>query len=410
METAEGRRKEDEHVMIFPFMAKGYMIPLLHLSSALSSSGVAVTFVTTPQNSSFVRQFLPPNPNITLVHLPFPSHPSLPEGCESTDHLPSPDLFPAFFAATELLRRPFRRHVRRLSQSGSLPLCVISDFFLGWTLHECRYFDVPRVVFHGMGVFAMLFSKSLVATQAHVAAAAAGEETFHVPGTPESLFLTDADVPDSFGEFNPGNPILQFAIKNAEDDEGSWGVLVNSFTEMESDYVAPLMAHYKIAGAWLAGPLCLRSPPAGAGSDSGECLGWLDGKAPASVVYVCFGTQTHVSPEQLDKVVQGLYMSGHEFLLVARTAGCLPPPPPAASRRQGLIVRGWARQREVLVHRSTGGFVSHCGWNSMLDSLSAGGADSGLADDRRAVAEREVRGGRAWGRAEDGAHWAGPSQ
>ncbi|KAF8402208.1 hypothetical protein HHK36_013160 [Tetracentron sinense] len=41
-------------------------------------------------------------------------------------------------------------------------------------------------------------------------------------------------------------------------------------------------------------------------------------------------------------------------------------------KRQGLLVHKWAPQLEILSHKSTGAFLSHCGWNSALESLCQG--------------------------------------
>ncbi|KAI3962637.1 hypothetical protein MKW92_041817 [Papaver armeniacum] len=40
--------------------------------------------------------------------------------------------------------------------------------------------------------------------------------------------------------------------------------------------------------------------------------------------------------------------------------------------QKGLLVKKWAPQLEILCHESTGAFLSHCGWNSVLESLSQG--------------------------------------
>ncbi|XP_078432833.1 scopoletin glucosyltransferase-like [Wolffia australiana] len=366
METSEKRSRD--HVMIFPLMAKGHTIPLLHLSTALSARGVAVTVVTTPLNSSFIRQSLPPRPlsNINLAVLPFPRHPSLPFDCESTDHLPHHDQFPLFLQAAESLRDPFRNLLLDVSESNSLPLCVISDFFLGWTLHECRRFNVPRVVFHGMSVFTALLCKGLAATRPHLAA---GDESFHVPGSPPGLLLSRDDVPAMFDDVSSGDDsLIPLALDNGEADSTSWGVLVNSFQELDGEFVPYLEAFYKTAHprTWLTGPLCLYRHPLNAISRATDpCLDWLDGRAPGSVVYAAFGTQAHVSAEQMEEVLRGLEMSGQDFILVARTVEMARP-------ARGLVIREWVPQREVLLHPSTGGFLSHCGWNSVLESLSAG--------------------------------------
>nr|DAD30590.1 TPA_asm: hypothetical protein HUJ06_009441 [Nelumbo nucifera] len=40
--------------------------------------------------------------------------------------------------------------------------------------------------------------------------------------------------------------------------------------------------------------------------------------------------------------------------------------------KQGLLVHNWAPQIDILSHTSTGAFLSHCGWNSVLESLRRG--------------------------------------
>ncbi|KAJ0252299.1 UDP-glycosyltransferase 72C1 [Hirschfeldia incana] len=123
-----------------------------------------------------------------------------------------------------------------------------------------------------------------------------------------------------------------------------------------------------------------------------EVLDWLDLQPKQSVVYVSFGSGGALTAEQTMELAYGLELTGHRFVWVVR-----PPAEddPSASmfdkatnqtqpldflpegfldrtRDIGLVVRTWAPQEEILAHESTGGFVSHCGWNSVLESIVNG--------------------------------------
>ncbi|KAF8687640.1 hypothetical protein HU200_042557 [Digitaria exilis] len=361
-----------DHVVIFPFMAKGHTLPLLHLATALSThrGSLRVTLLTTPANRAFAAARLPSS--VRLVELPFPSLPPLPAGVESTDALPCPSLYPAFLRATALLREPFAEFLASLP---SPPLVLVSDFFLGFTHTAAADAGVRRVVFHGMSCFSMAICKALVTNPAAVGTG----DPFHVPGMPEHVAITAGEVPYAVAQFsNPEDPVTRFLIDDVGfSDVLSWGVLVNSIAALDEDYVAPFESFYQPgARAWLVGPLFLA-----AGDELEEeeddpegCLAWLDDKArkqPGSVAYVSFGTQAHVSDAQLDEIARGLVGSGHRFLWVVRSDTWSPPPVEDVGPN-GRIVRGWVPQRSILAHRAVGGFVSHCGWNSVMESLAAG--------------------------------------
>ncbi|KAL5224160.1 hypothetical protein ABZP36_010799 [Zizania latifolia] len=361
-----------DHVIIFPFMAKSHTLPLLQFATVLSvhQKSLRVTLLTTPANLAFDRSRLPAS--VDLVELPFPSLPPLPAGVESTDALPCPSLYPTFLRATALLRKPFADFMASLP---SPPLVVVSDFFLGFTQSVAADAGVRRVVFHGMSCFSMVISKSLIASP--LPGVEHGGGPFHVSRVPEHVTITAEEIPSTLMNLtDPNDPITRFLIEDVSpSDVRSWGILVNSFAALDAEYVAPLESFYEPgARAWLVGPLFLAAgdtPERMEAKDPEGCLAWLDERAelPGSVVYVSFGTQAHVADEQLDELAQGLVQSGHPFLWAVRSNTWSSPVDVGPN---GRIVRGWVPQLRVLAHKAVGGFVSHCGWNSTLESLAAG--------------------------------------
>ena len=108
-----------------------------------------------------------------------------------------------------------------------------------------------------------------------------------------------------------------------------------------------------------------------------ECLNWLDSKPPNSVIYVNFGSITVLTQQQLVEFGCGLVNSKHPFLWIIRSdlvvgeTTNFPHEFEVATKERGLIAN-WCPQEEVLNHPSVGGFLTHSGWNSTIESVCAG--------------------------------------
>lgn len=109
-----------------------------------------------------------------------------------------------------------------------------------------------------------------------------------------------------------------------------------------------------------------------------ECLQWLDSKElPNSVVYVNFGSSVYLTKQQLTEVAMGLVNSNRPFLwiirpdLVTGETADLPAEFEVKAKEKGFVA-SWCPQEEVLKHPSIGGFLTHCGWNSIVESLCNG--------------------------------------
>uniref|UniRef100_A0A453M1H7 Uncharacterized protein n=1 Tax=Aegilops tauschii subsp. strangulata TaxID=200361 RepID=A0A453M1H7_AEGTS len=165
----------------------------------------------------------------------------------------------------------------------------------------------------------------------------------------------------------------------------SFGEVFNSFHDLEPDYVEHFQ---KTLGrrVWLVGPVALASKDMAVrgtdapSPDADSCIRWLDAKPAGSVVYVSFGTLTKFAPAELHQLARALDLSGMNFVWVIGAAGgqdsteWMPEGFAELIARgdRGFMVRGWAPQMLILSHAALGGFVTHCGWNSVLEAVSAG--------------------------------------
>ncbi|CAL5072566.1 unnamed protein product [Urochloa decumbens] len=166
------------------------------------------------------------------------------------------------------------------------------------------------------------------------------------------------------------------------------GIVVNTAAELEPGVLAAISDGLCTPGGDRAPPvypigpvLSLNNKPRG---DDHECVRWLDdARPPASVVFLCFGSRGWMDAAQAREVAVGIERSGQSFLWVLRgpPAGSSPYPTDAElgdllpdgflerTEGRGLVWPSWAPQAEILAHAAVGGFVTHCGWNSVLESL-----------------------------------------
>ena len=166
-----------------------------------------------------------------------------------------------------------------------------------------------------------------------------------------------------------------------ESEGRSYGTLCNSFHELEGDY-ANLYKSTMGIKAWSVGPVSAwvkREQNEDVVVES-ELINWLNSKPNDSVLYLSFGSLTRLSHSQIVEIGHGLENSGHNFIWVVRKKdgegdedGFLDDfEQRMKENKKGYIIWNWAPQLLILDHPATGGIVTHCGWNSILESLSVG--------------------------------------
>nr|BBC62101.1 glucosyltransferase 0 [Nemophila menziesii] len=361
------------HVVFFPLMAQGHLIPTLEIVKLFSSRGLKTTIVTTKLHVPVITKSIEKTNhsgnqiNISIIKFPC-KEVGLPEGSESLDTLKQPDMFMKFFRGLSLLQEPFEQILQELS-----PDCLVADMFFPWTTNVAAKYNIPRFVFHGFCLFALCVSEN-IRSYKPFKDVESDSEPIVLPNFPNQIEFSKAQVPGSDLGIKDGATELFKQINEA--DITSYGIIINSFNELEKDYVD----YYRnVCGrrAWLLGPLSLINRNKDKTLiDEHECLKWLDSKKPYSVIYACFGSVGRLSKLQLHEIALGLESSGHYFIWVVKKSEeaekWLPEGFEERIKDKGLIIRGWAPQVSILEQESTGGFVTHCGWNSTLEAISAG--------------------------------------
>ncbi|XP_010935519.1 UDP-glycosyltransferase 73C5-like [Elaeis guineensis] len=374
------------HFVLIPWLAQGHMIPMVDIARLLAEHGVTVSIITTPVNAARIQSTIDRiSASGRLLHfvtLRFPAAEfGLPEGCENLDSLPSRDLILNFFQATKHLRGPLLQYLR--SGSSLPPSCMIIDVGHPWAQGVGRELGVPCLAFHGYSCFSLLSIHYLHHYKTHETMPSMSD-SFILPGLPHRTEMTRWKLPRQFHDDVPYQEIYE-EIRDAE--EMADGVIVNSFDELEPGYTERIE---KATGkkAWTIGPVSLqnkgRSDMAERGNkstvDKEQCLKWLDSKKPKSVIYVSFGSMGKFSSLQLREMGAGLLASSRPFIWVIR-GGQKPLEEVekwVEERIEGrvdsrcLLIKGWAPQVMILSHPAVGGFVTHCGWNSTLEGVSAG--------------------------------------
>lgn len=291
--------------------------------------------------------------------------------------------------------------------------CIISDLNFLEPHKTAIHFGLPSVGFCTQCSFALsakCFGQRLVE-----------EGLLPLPQAPVDRDASDGDVsvdsvaavlarevtcipgihPMRLGEYHTGllvtdisGPVFQyFTVEQMKLLHSLDWILVNTFEDLEKFVMEEFERHLGIK-LTAVGPLTLDSTSADGNVDSNssrissfwpeeeKCLKWLDKQDPLSVVYSSLGSLTHLTDSELEEFALGLEDSQVPFLLVARPnlvddssksgePQFLPSGFVERTKERAMIV-SWAPQLKVLGHPAIAGFVTHCGWNSVLESVSMG--------------------------------------
>ncbi|KAL0339688.1 UNVERIFIED_CONTAM: Zeatin O-glucosyltransferase [Sesamum radiatum] len=361
-------------VVMVPLPLQGHLNQLLHLSRLVSAYSIPVHFVcTTTHNRQAKLRIHGWDPSaITNIHFhDFPTP-------HFSNPLPDPNAATKFptqilplLRALTLFRQPVYDLVQRISATVGR-VVVVYDSMMPYVVQDiCSIPNAESYCFQSISAFSLY--------------------SFYWEATGKPVLPTEAElvkeVPSMEGCFPPEFAEISKLQQNAR--KFNSGDLYNTSRVIEGLYV-DLMAKEKITGTernWALGPFNPVWKPETERKDTdnrSKCMEWLDKQELNSVIFVSFGTTSSFSNEQISELALGLERSEQKFVWVLRDAdkgdvfegevrrAPLPENYEERVEGRGLIVREWAPQLEILGHPSTGGFISHCGWNSCIESISMG--------------------------------------
>ncbi|XP_062178531.1 7-deoxyloganetin glucosyltransferase-like [Phragmites australis] len=387
------------HAMLFPFPCSGHINPTLKLAELLHSLGVYVTFVNTEHNHERLLRTGAGTAGGLRGREGFRFE-AVPDGLSEEDRR-SPDRTMKLYLS---LRRscgpPLVALARRLAACEGVPpvTCVVLSGLVSFALAAAEEIGVPSFVLWGTSACGFVCTLRLRELR----------QRGYTPLKDES-YLTNGylDMPIDWiagmppvrlGDISSFVRTLDprcFALRVEEDEANSCataqGLILNTFEDLESDVLDALREEFP--RVYTIGPLAPemhsrvdRAQGHGHGAaglslweEDAACVAWLDAQPEGSVLYVSFGSLAVLSLDQLVELAWGLAASNRPFLWVVRpglVAGdrgvdALPDEFLAETKNRCFIAE-WCAQEQVLRHRAVGGFLTHSGWNSTMESIWSG--------------------------------------
>jgi len=385
------RNTEKLHALVFPYPAQGHITPMMQFAKKLASKGVIVTFLTTHHTHRQITK--------AQTHSAEQDDPIEQEArnlgldirsAQISDGLPldfdRSARFNDFMRSVDNMGGELEQLLHNLNKTGPAISCVIADTILFWSFEVTKKLGIPWISFWTQPTFLYLIyyhAHLLEDLRYSLYEGNADEGSIsidYIPGVPT---LETRDLPSFFRETDADTQhMLDSLLKCFQiSREADW-VLGNSFDGLESkavDLKPPVLQVGPLLPSGFLNSEHSKDIRVGTSIwtqyDASE---WLDAKPNGSVIYISFGSFVHITKAQLEEIAMGLKDRGQFFLWALRSdivsstvSDSLPDGFLDEIKRQGLVVP-WCNQLQVLSHPSIVGFITHCGWNSMLESIALG--------------------------------------
>ncbi|XAR59712.1 Trans-zeatin O-beta-D-glucosyltransferase [Bertholletia excelsa] len=368
------------HAIFVGYPLQGHVIPAVHLAIKLASRGFTITFVNTESIHEQTAKSQPDDDGDIFAGARRSGldirYTTVSDGLPlAFDRSLNHDQFMA--ALLHVLSAHVDETVARIVKSSDPPVtCLIADTFFVWPSKIAKKYGLKYVSFwtEAALVFTLYYHVDLLRKHGHFGCLRAREEPIeYLPGVPS---IDPKDMTSYLQDCNGWNVCHQIIFTSFDDAKGADFVLCNTVQELEPQTIQALQARVPL---YAIGPIFptgfARSIVPTSLWPEADCNEWLDNKPPASVLYVSFGSYAHVTRDDLVEIAMGLSLSKINFVWVLRpdivSSDDVDPLPVGFREEVGdrAMIIPWCCQVQVLAHRSIGGFLSHCGWNSVLESI-----------------------------------------
>ncbi|CAO2825584.1 unnamed protein product [Amaranthus hypochondriacus] len=349
-------------LVLFPLPLQGHQTPMLQLATILYSKGFEISIIHTHFNS--------PNP-ANYPHFAFHSVPdNLTESETSTE-----DLTLLLHKLNRNCAAPFRDRLARVMEDASVA-CLITDVIWYFTQAVADSLNLSRIVLRTNNPSSFMAFTYLPQFRDKGYLSAQGTQLEEAVA--ELPPLKVKDIPRNYTR----HPELNDAMANMlmETSKASKGLIFNTLQELEGSSLSLVRQHFNIP-VFAIGPFQkqVKASSSSLLAEDQSCIPWLNSQPPKSVLYVSFGSIAAIDQTQFNEIAWGLALSIQSFLWVIRPGlvrgldGSVPLPVGFIEMvmDRSRIVE-WAPQEEVLGHPAIGGFWTHCGWNSVLESICQG--------------------------------------
>ncbi|CAL5188735.1 unnamed protein product [Lathyrus oleraceus] len=383
-----GAEANNLNVVFLPFCITSHTIPMIDMARIFAMHGVNITILTTAGNVGIFQKCIDRDIShgrcIKVHMLEFPAKQvGLPIGLEIVNANTPPPTALKIFEGCELLRPQIENYLFDKLEVD----CIVSDMFYPWTVETAAKLGVPRFVFCPASIFSRCAELSFMQHTAHTEVKSDFEKVMII-GLPHKLEIARLQLPLWLKEPTEFGSIMKLVDDSTR---RSYGAVFNSFYDMEGAYEE----HYKnVFGTkcWSIGPVSFwanqdLSDKAERGDEKVEegdvLLQWLNSKKENSVIYVSFGSINKFLTSQLIEIAHALEASTHDFIWVVRKNNDVGVSEGeedfmeefekrVKESDKGYLIWGWAPQLLILENKAIGGIVTHCGWNTTIESMNVG--------------------------------------